>query len=179
MKTTLALFRRPSWQIFRCVVVALLGTSATWCAAAETFRPNERAFLEKAIESSRQQMRLAEIGATQASSSEVRSHALQLAADYRELNDTLEAMVRRKGGLADAPVGGTSENYRQLSARSGSDFDREFVRVATTLSDSVMSLFEQALNTAKDSDVREFASAQLPLLRNHRNRGVELKKVFD
>src|SRR5258706_8684383 len=106
------------------------------------------------MESSRQQMRLADMGANQASSTEIRSYALQLMGDYRTLSDTLDALTRRKGGLAGAPVGGTSENYRQLGTKTGSDFDREFVRIASNLSDSVMTLFEQAANTAKDPDVR-------------------------
>jgi putative membrane protein len=91
----------------------------------------------------------------------------------------LEALIRRKGGLADAPVGGTSETYRELSAKTGGDFDRQFVRLESNLSESVMTLFEQAANTAKDPDVRDFASAQLPLLREHRNRSLELKKTFE
>ncbi|MGH7956791.1 MAG: hypothetical protein ACREH8_07240, partial [Opitutaceae bacterium] len=59
--------------------------------AANELRPTERAFLSKAIEASRQQMRLAAVGISQATSTEVRSHAQQLATDYRSLNDALEA----------------------------------------------------------------------------------------
>jgi putative membrane protein len=148
-------------------------------SATDALRPNERTFLEKAIESSRQQLRLADVGAAQATSSDLRSHALQLNADYRDLRDALEALINRKGGLAGAPVGGTSETYQKLSARAGEEFDREFVRIAANLSDSVMTLFEQAANNAKDGEVREFASAQLPLLRSHQNRSVELRKAFE
>jgi putative membrane protein len=156
----------------------ILGITAM-AVAADALRPNEQAFLGKAMESSRQQLRLADVGSNQGASSDVRTHALQLAADYRDLFDSLDALIRRKGGIAGAPVGGASETYQKLSARSGADFDREFVRIAAELSDSVMILFEQAANNAKDADVREFATARLPLLRDHRNRSVELKKVFE
>src|SRR5436190_899977 len=117
MKTLFTAFRFSRRRALPCIMFAVLG-SAGWCApapsspepaAADVFRPAERVFLEKALESTRQQMRLAEIGANQASSSEVRAHALQLAADYRELNNTLDALVRHRGGLAEAPVGETSE----------------------------------------------------------------------
>lgn len=147
--------------------------------ATDALRPVEQSFLEKALESCQQQIRLADIGASQGSSAAVRSHAAQLAADYRELNESLQALVNRKGGIAGAPTGGTSENFQKLSTRSGNDFDREFVRLASQMSDSVMNLFEQAANTVKDTEVREFATGELPLLRGHSNRGVELKQTVE
>jgi putative membrane protein len=144
--------------------------------ATDALRENEKAFLGRAVETSRQQIRLAEVGASQADSTEVRSHALTLAADYRELTDSLEALIRRKGGVAGAPVGGTSENYQKLVGKAGADFDREFVRIAASLSSDVMTLFEKAAADARDADVREFAAQQLPVLRAHRNAVVDLKK---
>jgi putative membrane protein len=161
------------------VALGVLFASAATLFAAEELRPVERDFLEKASDSGRQQMVLAQVGANHAGSSDIRSHAVQLLTDYKSLNNALETLIRRKGGLADAPVGGSSENYRELSTKAGSDFDRRFVHLASDLSETMMRLFEQASNTAKDPDVRDFANAQIPLLREHRNRSLELKKVFE
>ncbi len=147
--------------------------------AADALRPGERAFLAKAQESARRQMRLAEIGAGRAQAAEVRSHALQLAADYHELDGTLEALVRRKGGLPGAPVGDTSEPYAGLLTKSGADFDREFVRVVAQASNDVMTLFENAAGDARDADVRDLAASELPVLRAHRNAVANLKKALD
>lgn len=168
-----------AWRRGFQTTLALVATAAT-LVAAEALRPNERTFLEKATESARQQLRLADIRTSQATSSELRSHASQLTADYRDLSDSLEALIRRKGGLPPgAPVGTSSETYQKLSARPAEEFDREFVRIASNLSEGVLALFEQAANDAKDPDVRDFATAQLPTLREHRNRSVELKKTFE
>lgn len=147
--------------------------------ATDGLRAGEKAFLAKAVETARQHLRLAEVGASQADSSEVRSHALQLASDYRELNEALEALIRRKGGLAGAPAGATSETYQKLTEKSGADFDREFVRVVATASGQVMNLFEAAAAVAKDPDVRDFAANELPILRAHRNTIADLKKTYD
>lgn len=147
--------------------------------AADGLRAGEKAFLAKAVETARQQMRLAEVGASKADSSEVRSHALQLASDYRDLNDALESLIRRKGGLAGAPAGATSEAYQRLTEKSGADFDREFVRVVAAASGQAMNLFETAVAEAKDSDVRDFAANELPILRAHRNTIADLKKTYD
>src|SRR5690349_2859403 len=51
--------------------------------AVGELRPAERSFLLKAVEACRSQLRLAEIGVSQATNSEVRSHAQQLVNDYR------------------------------------------------------------------------------------------------
>ena len=147
--------------------------------AADELRAGEKAFLAKAVETVRQQMRLAEVGASKADSSEVRSHALQLASDYRDLNEALESLIRRKGGLAGAPAGATSESYQKLTEKSGADFDREFVRVVAAASGEAMNLFETAAAEAKDPDVRDFAANELPILRAHRNTIADLKKTYD
>jgi putative membrane protein len=147
--------------------------------AINDLRPTERAFLTKAMETIRQQMRLAEIGVSQATSSSVRSHAQQLAGDYRSLNEALDALIRRKGGIANAPVGGTSETFRKLVENVGPDFDREFVRAVGQLTDAALALFEQAAADVKDTDVREFAAAELPVLRGHRSEVTDLQKTVD
>lgn len=159
--------------------LSLVFVATSTLVAAEDLRPLERDFLEKASASSQQQMLLAQVGSDHAGSSDIRSHAVQLATDYKSLNNALETLIRRKGGLADAPVGGSSETYRELSAKTGSDFDRRFVQLTADLSETMMRLFEQASNTAKDPDVQEFANAQIPILREHRNRILELKKAFE
>ena len=146
--------------------------------ATDALRENDQAFLGKAVETSRQQMRLGEVGASQAGSSQVRTHALTLAADSREMADSLEALIRRKGGIAGAPVGKTSEEYQKLLEKSGDDFDRAFIRAADVLANNVLILFEQAASDARDTDVREFAAAQLPVLRAHHNTIEELKKAI-
>jgi putative membrane protein len=146
--------------------------------AANDLRPPERAFLAKAVETARQQLTLAQVGVSQSTNAEVRSHAQQLLIDYRALHDSLEALVRRKGGIAGAPVGGTSETYQKLVEKSGSNFDREFIHTLAQATDNVLALFEQVVADAKDADVRELAAAELPVLRGHRGTITELQKTL-
>lgn len=175
---SVALGATAQWRT-RASARSMMNGFAAIPLAADAMRENEKAFLGKAVETSRQQMRLAQVGASQADSTEVRSHALTLAGDYREITESLEALIRRKGGVADAPVGGTSENYQKLSEKAGAEFDREFVRVAAALSNDVMTLFEKAAADSRDADVREFAMAQLSVLRAHRNAIADLKKSLN
>jgi putative membrane protein len=165
------------WTVRQVSARNLMHTFGAEPQATDGLRPADRAFLTKAVETARQQMRLAEVGVSQAAKSEVRSHAQQLVTDYRQMNDSLEAMIRRKGGIVGAPVGGTSETYQKLIETTGATFDAEFVRIASRMNEATLNLFEQAAADAKDPDVREFAASRLPLLRAHRTTVVELKKT--
>jgi putative membrane protein len=152
--------------------------------ATDALRPAERSFLEKALESGRLQARLAELGASQASSTDIRSHAEQLKSDTRAMNEALTALRQRKAGAPapSAEVAATEpepDPYAELAGRAGAEFDREFVRVMSELHEATIALFEQTASEAKDADVRDLAAAQLPTLRAHRNRIVELKKTFE
>ena len=147
--------------------------------ANEALRPADRAFLAKASETTRQQMKLAAVGVGQAGDTRVRSHAQQLVGDYRTLNEALDALIRRKGGVAGAPVGGTSETYQKLGEKTGLSFDREFVRTAGQATDAALALFEQIVSETKDTDARELAAAQLPVLRAHRSAITELRRTFE
>lgn len=159
----------------RSVIPGVAGDSL----ATDPLRPADRTFLVSAAEAVRQQMRLGEVGVSQASDTRVRSHAQQLVTDYRALNDSLEALIRRKGGIAGAPAGSTSENYKKLGEKSGLTFDREFVRTAGQGTDAALALFEQIVSETKDTDARELAAAQLPILRAHRSAINELRKTFE
>jgi putative membrane protein len=144
--------------------------------ATGELRATERSFLVKASESSRQQMRLAEVGVSQAVNSDVRSHAQQLATDYRSLNESLMELIRRRGGIPGAPVGGSSETYQKLVEQPSGDFDRAFVRTVSKATNDMLTLFEQVASDSRDPEVRDFAAAQLPVLRAHRTAATQLQK---
>jgi predicted outer membrane protein len=147
--------------------------------AANEFRPAERAFLIKAVESAREQMRLAKIAVSQSTNTGVRSHAQQLVGDYRSLSDSLEGLIRRRGGIPGAPVGGSSENFQKLVALPAGEFDRQFVRMVGRTTDDILTAFEQVVSDSTDEDVRELAAAQLPVLRAHRSEVTQLQKTLN
>ena len=179
LSATLTANAASTWRVRHVSARSLTNGFAVDPLANDALRAADQSFLSKAAESSRQQMRLAELGVSQATNSDVRSHAQQLVTDYRTLNDALQALIRRKGGIAGAPTGVTAESAPKLVGKSGDAFDREFVRTVAQTTDDVLALMEQVVSESKDSDVRELAAAQLPVIRAHRSAARELKKTFD
>lgn len=159
----------------------LAGYAIDPVAGVDSLRPAEQLFLERATVASRLQIRLAELGSGQANGTDVRNHAEQVKGDNRQLVDSLSAMLHRKSSSArpvvEAP--GYTEAYALLAAKSGADFDREFIRVMGDLHEATINLFEQAVAETKDADIKELAAAQLPMLRAHKNRIVELKQAYE
>lgn len=165
--------------IATCVLCGASGGVAAHPLATDTVRSDERAFLREAIARSHEQGRLAELGSSNATNSDVRSHAQQLKSDYRQMVDALDALMRRKSAVTRPVPPANSEIYLKLAAQTGADFDHAFVRAMAELHRETITLFEQAAAESKDADVREFAASQLPVLRAHLNGITQLKSAFE
>ncbi len=166
-----------SWR-FRSVTARSLTTGfVAEPVAGDMLRPTERAFLLRAAQASREQVRLAEWGASRTENSDLRSLSRQLLTDYRRLGETVDALNRRKGGVAiEAP---RTEPAPAVAEKSGMNPDREFLRAVAQASEAILVVFEQAASEARDPDVRELAASQLPVLRAHRTTITELKRTLD
>lgn len=166
-----------SWR-FRPVTARSLTTGfVAEPLAGDVLRPPERTFLLTAARASREQVRLAEWGASRTENSDLRSLARQLLTDYRRLGETVDALNRRKGGPAmETP---RAELPPPVVEKSGMNPDREFLRAVAQASETILVAFEQTASEAKDPDVRELAASQLPVLRAHRTTITELKRTLD
>jgi putative membrane protein len=156
----------------------LLRHFAAMPLATETLRPSEQAFLESALVLSRQEVRLAELSMSQASNSDVRTVMLQLSGDQRQVRESIEGLLRKKNlaAPADQPV---PEAHQRLMELTGASFDREVVMTLAKVHEELVTLFEQASSDAKDAEVRDFTGRYLPMLRDHRQRLIELRKLYE
>lgn len=185
--------RRRVLLIFTAAGLGSAASAATWrgpvaknlvnrfaeTLATDALRPSERTFLEKAAALSREEIRLARLAVSQATGSEVKALAQQIAIDHQQINDAVEGLRRKKGAVEEASVDVVSESSQKLAQKNGADFDREFVRlIADTHSEAVM-LFERSMSVARDSDVRDLLGAYLPVLRDHQNKISELRKALE
>lgn len=147
--------------------------------AGDLLRPADRGFLTRAANAGRDGVKLADLAANRAERAEVRSLARQMQGDYRVLSETAEALSRRKGGPPSVSDPLRTEAVPAWSGRAGAAVEREVVQALAHLSDQTLSAFEQATSEARDSDVRDFAAAQLPVLRAHRTALTEVKRMLE
>jgi putative membrane protein len=147
--------------------------------AADSLRPSERTFLRQAAEMARAEMRAAQLAVAQATSADVRTFAQQVVSDNRQISNSIDELARKKGVVMLPPAEVTTENYGKLSELAAAEFDKEFVKLMSSLQEDAVKLFEKALNDAKDTDVKELAGTYLPMARDHQNKVRDLKKSFE
>jgi putative membrane protein len=167
--------RAPSF-IFTLAQMSANTPAATNANAADSIRAPERAFLLQGLETSRQEAELSRLAVGQASSSEVREFAQQLATDYQQINQALETLARRKAVEVPLQPTSFSDQYRALAARSGAAFDRAFIREIAGTNARALRLCESAVGNARDPDIRELAGSLLPVVRDHVNKTTDLEK---
>jgi predicted outer membrane protein len=144
----------------------------------DVLRPAERTFILQSLENSRTEAELSALAVSQARSSAIRELAQQLVSDYRDINNALETLARRKA--LEVPVQPTSfsDDYRRLAQRPGTAFDREYLHEISAANSRALRLCESAVAEAKDPEVRDVAGNFLPVIRDHVNKTTDLEKAL-
>jgi len=104
------------------------------------------------------------------SDAQVKNIAQHMVDDHTKANQQLNNLANRKG-LPDTSTMNASQidMLSQLDRANGADFDRLYLSQQTSAHQDTIAKFESAAANAKDKDVRDFASATLPTLRDHLN----------
>jgi len=88
--------------------------------------------------------------------------------DHSKSNKELIALAERKGiHVATVPDADKIALLGKLDGLNGSDFDREYLKQQQQAHQDTIAKFEAAANSAADKDIRDWAAATLPKLRDH------------
>jgi putative membrane protein len=101
---------------------------------------------------------------------QVKSLAQHIVDDHTKANLQLNNLANRKGMATAAMMNNSQiDMLSQLDRATGADFDRQYLSQQVTAHQDAISIFESASVNANDRDIRDFASATLPTLRDHLN----------
>jgi len=99
---------------------------------------------------------------------QVKTIAQHMVDDHTKANQQLNNLANRKGLPDTAGMNASQiDMLSQLDRSNGADFDRLYLSQQTSAHQDTIAKFESAAANAKDKDVRDFASATLPTLRDH------------
>jgi putative membrane protein len=100
--------------------------------------------------------------------SQVKTLAQHMVDDHTKANMQLNNLASRKG-LPDTAMLTASQidMLSQLDKLSGTDFDREYLNQQQAAHQGTIAKFESAAANANDKDIRDWATATLPTLRDH------------
>jgi len=129
---------------------------------------SDRKFIMKAAEGGMAEVELGQLASQRASDPQVKQFAERMVADHSKANDQLKQIASGKNVTlpTDVPAAEKREHDR-LAKLSGAQFDREYMSHMTSDHKKDTSLFRSTAKSAKDSDVKQFASTTLPTLEEH------------
>jgi putative membrane protein len=130
--------------------------------------PADRQFIKKAAQGGLAEVQLGQLATEKADSSDVKQFGQKMVDDHGKANDQLKQVASNKGvTIPDKLSAKDAATKARLEKLSGKAFDRAYMRDMVMDHTKDVSEFRTESKTAKDPDVKNFASETLPTLQDH------------
>jgi putative membrane protein len=125
-------------------------------------------FVKKAAEGGMAEVELGKLAKEKASSSEVKQFGERMVTDHSKANEELKSIASQKGVTLPTTLNAKDQATKdRLSKLSGEQFDRAYMNDMVKDHTKDVSEFKKESTTAKDPDIKSFASQTLPTLEDH------------
>jgi len=128
----------------------------------------DQAFIKKAAEGGAAEVELGKLATQKASSAEVKQFGQRMVDDHSKANDQLKTIAQQENVTVSSQLMGSEKRaYDRLSKLSGEQFDRAYMRLMLQDHRKDIAEFRRASQSAKNDQVKQFASSTLPTLEDH------------
>lgn len=128
----------------------------------------DRSFVSEAAMAGMAEVEAGRLAVQKASSPAVRQFAQKMVDDHAAANAELMKLAQTKGV---APPAELDRSHRRavtaLEKQSGADFDRAYMKMQVSDHEKTVSRFEKQAKSGQDAELRAWAQAKLPTLREH------------
>jgi len=128
----------------------------------------DQQFVNHAATSGMAEVAMAKLALTKADQPQVKQFAQRMVDDHTKANDQLMALAQQAG--AQPPAGEAPWQQRaqdRLAAKSGPDFDRQYMRGQIRAHEQAVALFKKEAATGQNAQLKQFAASTLPTLQDH------------
>jgi putative membrane protein len=147
--------------------LSFFAASLTLASAATLDRTDSR-LVTSAAEGGLAEVKLGELAKQKGSNQTVTTFGEQMVKDHTEAKNKLKSVASSKGlTIPDSLNAKDQALYDRLSKLSGSQFDRAYINAMVKDHEEDVAEFRRISRTAKDPDIRNFASQTLPALEHH------------
>ncbi|WP_437966181.1 DUF4142 domain-containing protein [Sorangium sp. So ce260] len=137
---------------------------------------SDREFVEKAGQGGLFEVRLGQVAQQRAASPEVKRFAQRMIDDHSAVNKRLAELAQKKGVLVPQELDQDHrEKIDKLSKKTGTEFDRAYMSEMVDDHEDDVEEFEEASKEVKDADLKGFAAATLPQLREHLTQAKQIQ----
>ena len=164
---------RKTWFI---ALTTLLTLSLAPGRAAAQVPHTDAGFALQAAAAGKKEVDSATLAAREASNSEVKALAQRLVKDHTVSNHELESMMRDRKGTPTQPA--PAPKADKWRTETGVAFDRAYVRHVIEEHEDAIELFEAQSVKGTDPELREWAKAKLPTLRDHLKMARDLRATL-
>ena len=133
-------------------------------------------FVTEAARRGMMEIQLGQTAQQKASSAAVKDLGKKLEQDHTQAGKELAALAKAKNVSTPADVGGEKAMMDKLSEKSGSEFDKAYLKHVVRGHKKEVKEFEHEAADGIDSDVKAFATKTLPTLKEHLRMAEELEK---
>ncbi len=128
----------------------------------------DKKFMREAAEGGLAEVELGKLATEKASSEEVKKFGQRMVDDHSKANDELKQLASSKSvNLPNELSAKDKMTKERLSKLSGESFDRSYMQDMVKDHKKDVADFARESNSAKDPDVKQFASKTLPTLKDH------------
>ena len=128
----------------------------------------DKTFVRKAAQGGMAEVELGKLAAERAASPQVKKFGERMVADHTKANQELKEMAGRKNIPLPESVDAKDEATKQkLASLSGEEFDRAYMSDMVKDHTQDVSEFKHETTSAKDPEVKQFATKTLPTLEQH------------
>jgi putative membrane protein len=128
----------------------------------------EQAFLKEAATGGLMEVELGRLAAEKASNAEVKQFGQRMVDDHGKANQQLSTIAQQKNVQVPTELAGKAKaDYDRLSKLSGEQFDRAYMQMMVRDHRKDVGDFRKQSTSAKDPDLKSFASQTLPTLEEH------------
>lgn len=151
-------------RFLRAILLAII------CAAlaSANLSPGDKKFLSAAADSGLAQFALAKLALEKSARPDLKMYTHQVMSDYQKANQDLQQLTEQKKlpFPSEVTLKDKAEKAR-LELLSGDQFDDVYITAAINRGVEDMKTYRNESAEGMDSDVRQFASKNLPIVREH------------
>lgn len=149
-------------------LIAVAVLTVAGLAGAQSLGDADREFIQKAANGGLAEVELGNVAVQRAERPIVKEFGAKMVKDHGAANADLATLARAKGVDMPTTLDPAHQAVRdRLMALQGADFDRAYMQDMVSDHTQDLAEFEKASQTASDADVRSWAAARLPVLREH------------
>jgi putative membrane protein len=137
-------------------------------ASGSQLSAKDKAFMKKAAQGGQEEVEIGQMIADKAKSDDVKQFAQRMVQDHTKATDELKSLAQQKGVTLPTEMDAQGKALKaQLERLTGDQIDKAYMKSMVKDHTKDVREFKMESQSAKDSDVKSFASKTLPTLESH------------